>query len=178
MKLASGGGYEAVRMRSVANLAGLSTASIYRYHFPSKADLLVSALVRELRDFENRYAYIQACGNRQKRMAMLIEELHCEWQRDIYITDALARAFVVGSDSQLTTMRQAEGGLRALVARTLSGGCPSQFDDQISGLIADILIANIVSFVCQRKSADTIRSRIDRSIELLLQSEIGLDRRF
>ena len=44
--MATAGGYEAVRMRVVAEQTGIAVGTLYRY-FPSKPHLLVAALTRE-----------------------------------------------------------------------------------------------------------------------------------
>ena len=49
--LASKGGFEAVQMRAVAELADVALGTLYRY-FPSKIHLLVSALARQFEETE------------------------------------------------------------------------------------------------------------------------------
>jgi len=53
MELAEQGGFEAVRLRDVAEQAGVALGTLYR-RFRSKEDLLVAALEREAEELERR----------------------------------------------------------------------------------------------------------------------------
>ena len=88
VSVASVGGYEAVRMRAVAERAGIAVGSIYR-RFPSKAYLLVCALTREVEQVEALRDWSAVPGGPQQRLVALSDCLHEQWQRDLPLTEAL-----------------------------------------------------------------------------------------
>lgn len=164
---ASAGGFEAVRMRTVADDVGIAVGTLYRY-FPSKTHLLVSALTREFSRFEETCDWSTIGINEQQRLASLTARLHAEWQRDPLLTEAMTRAFVVAGTSAAMEVDRATHVIERLLASALGGGEPSPRHFQIAGLLADVWLANLTAFIGDRLTARETQYNIDRAARLLL----------
>ncbi|SBS78791.1 HTH-type transcriptional repressor KstR [uncultured Mycobacterium sp.] len=164
---AAAGGYEAVQMRVVAEQVGIAVGTLYRC-FPSKTHLLVSALTREFQRLDASRDWSTVASTPQQRLGMLTAHLHSDWQRDPQLTEAMTRAFVVADTTAASAVNQAANVIERLLARTLGGGDPTDYDRQIAGLVADVWLANLVGFIRKRVTAAQARDHIDRAVQLLL----------
>ena len=68
--IATDGGYVAVRMRVVADRAGIAVGSLYRY-FPSKSHLLVSVLTREFARLDDEGDWATTADTPWQRLEVL-----------------------------------------------------------------------------------------------------------
>lgn len=155
-----------MQMRDVADRVGIAVGTLYRY-FPSKTQLLVSALTREFQRLD------AACdwsigATPQQRLARLTSRLHDDWQRDPQLTEAMTRAFVIADTAAASAVNQAANVIEQLLATALAGGDPTDHHRQIAGLIADVWLANLAAFIGNRATAAQARDHIDRAVQLLL----------
>jgi len=168
VSVASVGGYEAVRMRAVAESAGIAVGSIYR-RFPSKAYLLVCALTREVEQVEALRDWSAVPGGPQQRLVALSDCLHEQWQRDLPLTEALTRALVVADSAAAAEVERTMTVLNRLLAAALGGPSPSLRDQQLACLLGDVWLANLAAFISGRVPAAAARDSIDRAMALILR---------
>ncbi len=166
LAIARAGGYEAVRMRVVAEHAGVAVGSLYR-HFPSKTHLLVNALTREFRRFDQRWDWSADNADTEGPVAGLTARLHAEWQREPLLTEAMVRAFAADA-SAAAEVDEAAQVIEGLMARAVGGARPTFRDRQIAGLITDVWLANLTAYIGGRVSAPAAQHNIDRATSLLL----------
>ncbi|ODQ89699.1 TetR family transcriptional regulator [Mycolicibacterium holsaticum] len=167
LTIARSGGYEAVRMRAVAERAGMAVGSLYRY-FPSKTHLLVNALTREFTRIEQMCDWSADGIAAERPLTSLTARLHAEWQRDPLLTEAVVRAFVAADASAAEDVDEAASVIEGLMAHAMGGERPTVRDRQIAGLISDVWLANLTAYVGGRLSAHAARCNIDRGVSLLL----------
>ena len=160
--VAAAGGYEAVRMRTVAERAGIAVGTLYRY-FPSKTHLLVSALAREFGRLQAAQDWAATGTTPQQRLDRLTGYLHDRWQHDIHLTEAMTRAFVAADSTAAAALDEAAAVIERLLAHPLGGGTPGPLDQPVAELLADIWLANLTAFIGRRASAAQTRDRIDRA---------------
>lgn len=161
------GGYPAVQMRAVADVAGIGVGTLYRL-FPSKPHLLVAVLRREFDRLAADCAWSNSDTAPGQRVRALTRRLHAEWQLDPNLTEATTRALVIADATAATTVTQTAHILQQLFARALGGANVTERHRDIAGLITDVWLANLTAFSSHRASAAQARERIDRGTELLL----------
>src|SRR5436309_10986674 len=94
LALASKGGYDAVQMRTVAERAEVALGTLYRY-FPSKIHLLVSALVLEFEDIQEKIDRKPIPGDTAtERTLFVLGRVTRVMQREPLLTEAMTRAFM------------------------------------------------------------------------------------
>ncbi|AYE98117.1 TetR family transcriptional regulator [Mycobacterium kansasii] len=169
---ATRGGYSAVQMRAVADVAGIGVGTLYRY-FPSKPHLLVAVLRREFDRLAAECAWHHHDITPARRVAALTSRLHAEWQLDPKLTEATTRALVVADATAAPTVTQAADILHQLFARALGGNTVTERHHDLAGLITDVWLANLTAFSGHRLSAGQARERIDRGTGLLLRHAFG-----
>ncbi|KEP44379.1 MULTISPECIES: TetR family transcriptional regulator [Mycobacterium] len=162
------GGYSAVQMRAVADVAGIGVGTLYRY-FPSKPHLLVAVLRREFDRLAAECAWHHNDTTPAQRVAALTSRLHVEWQLDPNLTEATTRALVVADATAAPTVTQTADILQQLFAHALGGSTVTEHHHDLAGLITDVWLANLTAFSGHRLSAAQARERIDRGTELLLR---------
>lgn len=167
LNVATSGGYEAVQMRAVAELAGIAVGTLYRY-FPSKTHLLASALTREFQRLEAVHDWASGGTTPQQRLEQLTAYLHTQWQREPLLTEAMTRAFVVANTRAAAELNRAAAVIERLLARALGGGSPTPLEQRVAELLADIWLANLRAFIGQRVSAAEARDRIDWATQRVL----------
>lgn len=162
------GGYSAVQMRAVADVAGIGVGTLYR-HFPSKPHLLVAVLRREFDRLAADCAWHHHDTTPAQRVAALTSRLHAEWQLDPKLTEATARAVVVADATAAPAVAQATDILHQLFAHALGGDTVTDHHRDLAGLLTDVWLANVTAFSSHRLTAAQARERIDRGTELLLR---------
>jgi AcrR family transcriptional regulator len=101
--IARGGGYEAVKMRAVAERADVALATLYRY-FPSKPNLLLSVLECELDGVERTVGPVApGAADRYERLWVMIAGLNAEMARDPRLAEAMARTFMAAYTANAVT---------------------------------------------------------------------------
>jgi len=162
------GGYSAVQMRAVADVAGIGVGTLYRY-FPSKPHLLVAVLRREFDRLAADCPWHRHDIAPAHRVAALTSRLHAEWQLDPKLTAATTRAVVVADATAAPIVTQTADILQQLFARALGGDTVTENHHDLAGLITDVWLANLTAFSGHRLSAAQARERIDRGTELILR---------
>jgi AcrR family transcriptional regulator len=165
--MATDGGYAAVRMRVIAERAGIAVGTLYRY-FPSKPHLLVSALTREFKRLDQEDDWATIADTPRQRLARLNSRLHGEWCTKPLLTEAVTCAFVF---VDATTAAEAATVIEHMLARAVAGGDPTPPEHHVAAVIADIWLANMIAWIRQRVTTDEVCQRLDHAVRLLLAHE-------
>ncbi len=171
MAIASKGGYEAVQMRAVADRADVAVGTLYRY-FPSKVHLLVSALAREIERIDAKTepsAFTE--GTRYQRLNLMVSKLNRAMQRNPLLTEAMTRAYVFADASAAGEVDHVQKLIDSMFARAMSDGEPTEEQYQISRVISDVWLSNLLAWLTRRLSATDFSTRIDLAVRLLIGEE-------
>lgn len=122
LRLAEEGGFAAVRLRDVAEQAGVALRTLYK-RFPSKDELLLAVLVRELMRLEQQLAEHPVVGPTPVlRLRRLFEVLTACLCGRPNLGRAIVRALAGGSTTLPQQMRPFHDRVDALVIGAISGG--------------------------------------------------------
>lgn len=165
--IARRGGYEAVQMRAVAERADVAVGTVYRY-FPSKTNLLLSALENELDRVERRARRAAPRGaERYEKLWQLIARLNLEMARDPRLAEAMARAFMVAYTTQGRDADGVRRRLDAMFARLLAGGAPTLLQQQMARILVDAWMSNALSWLNRRVTTEDINRRLSYLLAVL-----------
>ena len=174
--LASGGGFDAVQMRAVAERADVALGTLYRY-FPSKIHLLVSALAREFEQAQSNFDHKPIPGDTAPdRVMYVLGRTTRSLQRDPNLTEALTRAFVfadasVANEIHVVGMHVVRMLMRAMrdPGATSDDIEPTEKEIAIARVIGDVWLAGLVQWVTGRASAVDVSKSMDVAVRLLLR---------
>lgn len=163
---ATGGGYAAVTMRDVAELAQVSTATLYR-HFRSKDHLLVATLGKWLEEFDCRVD-VELSGRDQPfdRLWFLVDTLFTALRQSPYLAEAMARSYVVARGAATDQVEDIRTHLSDIFAAALHGRT-DELDGPIAELLADVWAANVLAVSHGRISDAELRRRLFTTVRLL-----------
>lgn len=168
--IATGGGYDAVKMRTVAEGAGIAVGTLYRF-YPSKPRVLVAVLAREFERIGAERDWTVTAGSPRLRVGQLNARLCQEWRARPALTEAVTRAFVVADGSASAEVDHAEAAIEHLIGLAIAGGEPSPRHHRVAALIGNIWLASLIAWVRQATSADDVALRLERSIALIVRDE-------
>jgi AcrR family transcriptional regulator len=158
--IARRGGYEAVQMRAVAEHADVAVGTLYRY-FPSKPNLLLSALENELDRVERKARQAGPRGaERYEQLWQLIARLNVEMARDPRLAEAMARAFMVAYTTEGRDADRVRHRLDAMFGRLLAGGAPTPRQQQMAWIVVDAWTSNALSWLNRRATTGDINRRL------------------
>ena len=176
--LASGGGFDAVQMRAVAERADVALGTLYRY-FPSKIHLLVSALARELErvraDLDRRPVPGDTPAD---RVMHVLGRTTRSLQRDPHLTEALTRAFMFADASVATEINVVGTQVVRMLTRAMrepgtvtaeEDAAPPELDVAVAKVIGDVWLASLVQWVTGRASPVDVSRSLDVAVRLLLR---------
>jgi TetR/AcrR family transcriptional regulator, cholesterol catabolism regulator len=169
--IARRGGYEAVLMRAVAERAEVAVGTVYRY-FPSKPNLLLSALENELGRVERKARRARSSGaDRYEQLWQLIVRLNVEMARDPRLTEAMARAFLVAYTTEGHDADRVRHRLEAMFAEVLAGGAPTPLQRQMARIVVDAWASNAFSWLNRRATTGDINRRLWHLLAVLARRE-------
>jgi len=166
--LASKGGYDAVRMRTVAERADVALGTLYRY-FPSKIHLLVSGLAREFEQALEKMDRLTVPGDTPaERLLFVLSRTTRSLQRDPNLTEAMTRAFMFADTSVAAEVTEAGRLLERMITTAIGDVEPTEEDKAIARVIGDVWLSNLVAWVTHRASADDVSARLELTVRLLI----------
>ena len=173
--LASKGGFDAVQMRAVAELADVALGTLYRY-FPSKIHLLVSALARQFEDTEASLGRRVIPGETPAdRVTYVLTRATRGLQREPHLTEALTRAFMFADRTVAGEIHVVGLKLTAMLNRALQGEeyvegtPPTDREIAVARVISDVWLAALVSWVTGRTTADEVSEHLETAVDLILR---------
>jgi TetR/AcrR family transcriptional regulator, cholesterol catabolism regulator len=170
VSLASKGGFDAVQMRAVAELADVALGTLYRY-FPSKIHLLVSALARQFEDTEASLGRRPIPGETPAdRVTYVLTRATRGLQREPHLTEALTRAFMFADASVQNEIHHVGMLMTSMLTRAMHPGRPdlTEEDVAIAKVIGDVWLAALVGWVTGRTTSEDVTKQMDVAVRLLL----------
>jgi AcrR family transcriptional regulator len=174
VSLARQGGYDAVQMREVADLAGVALGTLYRY-FPSKVHLLAAAMVRQLEALQNQLLREEPEGiDPGERVIAVVYRLIGALERDKLVSDALVRAMVVAGPEEIEQINAVNS---SIIATAIHGqGSPvTQCDYAISLLIGKVLMTDLLGWLCGRMSIERVRASLSDMVAVSMAGQYVLE---
>ncbi|HEX4430572.1 MAG TPA: TetR family transcriptional regulator [Frankiaceae bacterium] len=159
VSLARQGGYDAVQMREVADLAEVALGTLYRY-FPSKVHLLSAAMVRQLESLQEQLVREQPEGaDPGERVLAVINRLITALSRDRLVSDALVRAMIVAGADEIDQVNTVNSAIIA-TAMHGKGAEVTERDFAVSLLIGKVLLTDLIGWLCDRMSIEQVRASL------------------
>ena len=169
LALACKGGYDAVQMRAVAEQADVALGTLYRY-FPSKIHLLVSGLVREFEQTQEKLDRKAIPGDTPyDRMLYVLNRITRSMQREPNLAEAMTRAFMFADPSAAAEVNAVARLMEQMLTRAMHEGEPSEDDKAIARIIGDVWLSNLVAWVTRRASANDVSNHLELAARLLLR---------
>ena len=169
LALASKGGYDAVQMRTVAERADVALGTLYRY-FPSKIHLLVSALIREFEEMQEKLERTSTPGDTPyERTRVVLARITRTMQREPQLTEAMTRAFMFADPSAAAEVNTVARLMEHMLTRAMHEGEPTADEVAIARVIGDVWLSNLVAWVTRRASADDVSRQLELAARLLLR---------
>jgi len=166
---ASQGGYDAVQMREVAELADVALGTLYRY-FPSKIHLLVSALVLEFERTQEKLDRRPIPGETPyDRMLHVLSRVTRTMQREPMLTEAMTRAFMFADPSAAAEVNTVARLMEHMLTRAMHEGEPTADERAIARVIGDVWLSALVAWVTRRSSATDVSNQLELAARLLLR---------
>src|SRR5579859_2543359 len=138
LALAAKGGYDAVQMRAVAELADVALGTLYRY-FPSKIHLLVAALAREFERTRARLDRRPVPGDTpEDRVVNVLHRVTKNMQRDPLISEAMTRAFMFADLSAAAEVNAVATLMERILTDAMRPGPPTDDERAIARIIGDV----------------------------------------
>jgi AcrR family transcriptional regulator len=168
-QIATNGGYDAVKMRAVADSAGIAVGTLYRL-YPSKPHVLVAVLAREFERIGADRDWAATAGSSRLRVEHLNARLCQEWHTRPALTEAVTRAFVLADGSASAEVDRAEAVIEHLIGLAIAGGEPNPRQHRLAAIISNIWLASLIAWVRQATSAADVALRLQRSIGLIISN--------
>jgi TetR/AcrR family transcriptional regulator, cholesterol catabolism regulator len=170
LELASTGGYEAVQVRALAGLAGVSSRTIYA-HFPSLDSMLIVAVAEQSQDLYARFANSAPKGRTPAaRVNQLISELTETMTANRALTVALLRALLSGKPDVSQYVNAFRTVLQTMLATAIAPKGPTARDLEVAEILESIWFTALIGWATGTDSDAKIGDIIERSTHLLLGS--------
>jgi AcrR family transcriptional regulator len=174
VSLARQGGYDAVQMREVADLAGVALGTLYRY-FPSKVHLLAAAMVRQLETLHDQLLREEPEGqDAGERVIAVIYRLIDALERDKLVSDALVRAMVVAGPEEIEQINAVNSSIIATAIHG-RGASATRCDYAISLLIGKVLMTDLLGWLCGRMSIERVRASLSDMVAVSMAGQHVLE---
>lgn len=173
VSLARQGGYDAVQMREVADLADVALGTLYRY-FPSKVHLLSAAMVRQLESLQEQLVREQPeASDPGERVLAVINRLITALARDRLVSDALVRAMIVAGADEIDQVNTVNSAIIA-TAMHGKGAAVTERDFAVSLLIGKVLLTDLIGWLCDRMSIEQVRASLADMIAVTMAGQDAL----
>lgn len=162
-------GYDAVRIRAVADAAGVSVSAVY-HHFSSKDGLLLDCLHGWLTDTADTIAVGMAeARDPGQRLLHVVESLTEQLSLTPHLADTVARSYLHATGAAASKAELVRDKLIQIFADAMEQdrlGCPD-LNQQVAALVADVWIANILAIAQNRLTAHDLRRRLEHAISAI-----------
>ena len=168
LELAAGGGYEALQVRPLTELAGVSSRTIYA-HFSSLDSLLILAVAEQSQGLYESVTQAPPKGRTPSaRVNQLISELTQTMTANRSLTVALLRALLSGKSDVAQYVDGFGGVLQAMLASALAPDGPSKRDREVAEILESVWFAALVGWATGSTTDEHIGQIMRQSTRLLL----------
>lgn len=171
--VAGAAGYDGMTMREVAEQAGMSTATVYRY-FTSKAHVLVAVWSEWLEEYD-RNRHEPPGSTPVTRLHYVAVTIFDSLRRSPELADAVIRAYTFADADAAGEVESVRLLLSEIFAEAIGGGSFTGHHVAIGGLISDVWIANALAVSQGRSKATEFRHRLGVTARLLVGYLPGTD---
>ncbi|MBX7453908.1 TetR family transcriptional regulator [Mycolicibacterium sp. 3033] len=161
-------GYDGMTMREVAEQAGMSTATVYRY-FTSKAHVLVAVWSQWLEDFD-RDRHDPTGSTSATRLHHVAVTVFDSLRRSPAFADAVIRAHTFADADAAGDVEGVRLHLSEMFAEAIGGGSFTEHHMAIGGLVSDVWIANALAVSQGRSTGEEFRHRLHTTARLIIDS--------
>ena len=174
--LARQGGYDAVQMREVAEVADVALGTLYRY-FPSKVHLLSAAMVGQLEALRDQLLCEAPEGaDAYERVVTVVHRLVDALERDRLVTDALVRAMIVAAQAEIQQINDVNAAIIATAIHGWSVTDVAEADYRLALLIGKVLMTDLIGWLCDRMTMAQVRASLSDVIAVSLAGQAALPR--
>jgi len=172
--LAREGGFDAVQMRAVAELAEVALGTLYRY-FPSKIHLLVAALDGQFAEAAERLNVREIPGDAPAdRVLYVLKRLTRGMQGDPKLTEALTRAFMFADASVANEIHTVGMSMTTIVTHAMHGSeshsdTITDEDVVLARVIGDVWLSALMAWVTGRSTAPETAAHMETAVRLILR---------
>lgn len=164
-------GYDAVRIRSVAERAGVATSTVYNY-FSSRDDLLVSCLNHWLLEYSLVSRLDPGTStDPYQRLLHAVERVTGRLCAMPQLAEAVARAYLCADSDAAANAALVRNRLIYMFADAMGARPHSRHHREVSELVTDMWAVNLVAFVQNRVTPDDLMRRLNRSVTAISQQE-------
>jgi AcrR family transcriptional regulator len=159
-------GYDSVRIRDVADVAGVPASAVYHY-FPSKDGLLLDCLHSWLNEFAVGLGVdIAGPTEPHQRLLHVIARLTEQLSVTPRLADTAARAYLHATGSASVNAELVRNKLIDIFGDALESDQPTRPDhnQQVAALLADVWIANLLALAQNRATPRDVRRRLEHAV--------------
>jgi AcrR family transcriptional regulator len=169
VELAEQGGYDAVQMREVAELADVALGTLYRY-FPSKVHLLVSAMGRTFASLRDNARAGGSEGTPRERIYRVVATVTRFLARNRRLSGAMLRALMTADSSAAADVEEVGELLVSIIASaTHDAGHPPTEDDFLTAhVIGKVWLVDVLTFLSGRMTLSQVLEDLQRTIDLVV----------
>lgn len=170
VSLAEQGGWDAVQMREVAELADVALGTLYRY-FPSKVHLLVSAMGRTFASLhDSALAAGAAEGTPRERVYRVVASVTRFLARNRRLSGAMLRA-LMSADVSASAEVEGVGDLLVgiIASATHAPDEPATEEDILTAhVIGKVWLVDVLTFLSGRMTLSAVLDDLERTITLVV----------
>jgi AcrR family transcriptional regulator len=168
LELASEGGYDALQVRAIAGMAGVSSRTIYA-NFPSLDSLLIVAVAEQSEGLYRQFTGSPPKGRSSAaRVNQLISELTETMTANRALTVALLRALLSGKSDVAQYVDGFRTVLQMLLANAIAGDAATKRDREVADILECIWFTALIGWAIGTDPDTHIGELMRRSTRLLL----------
>ncbi len=169
IELAESGGFESVRMRDVAERAGVALGTVYK-RFRSKEDILIAALEREMETFDGMIRTWPIPGERARdRVSQFFALATTALCGKPHFARAVLKALASGDPDLTERVMRFHSAISTLINLTIAGeGQPPPTDQRIAFLLQQIWFAQLVGWMGGVTPEDTVVEQMRFAVATLV----------
>ncbi|ORA82564.1 hypothetical protein BST28_03240 [Mycolicibacter kumamotonensis] len=165
-------GYESVRIRDVADVAGVPASAVYHY-FPSKDGLLLDCLHSWLSEFAGELGGdIVGPAEPHQRLLHVIACLTEQLSVTPRLADTAARAYLQATGSAAVNAQLVRNKLIDIFVHAMEPDQPTRADhnQQVAALLADVWIANLLALAQNRATPRELHRRLEHAVTAIREN--------
>ncbi len=168
-------GYDGLHMRTVADVAKVSTRTLYR-HFPSKEHLLLAAMVQRGEAMEQFLGAPAAGRTAVVRVRRTLATATDALQAVPALTAGVAQALVCGQESVVPLLVEFRDVMLDAIARALRPAGPTEDDLAIARLLQRVWFAALLAWSSGVEPPESVDDAVGEAIGLVLSPKAAASR--